>query len=176
MRLWTLSPAYLDTQGLLAAWREGLLALKVLKGMTRGYRNHPQLNRFREGPSPVPSLIAYLSALVREADRRGYRFDRGRIAANGATEKDFREKGILLPVPLGQIEYEAALLLSKVRERHPERAEALRAELEAGPALNEAFRPIPGDRAEWERPVPEALKVLKTLRFSTPAQENPRGG
>ncbi|HKX52383.1 MAG TPA: pyrimidine dimer DNA glycosylase/endonuclease V [Nitrosospira sp.] len=37
MRLWTLHPRYLDTKGLVAAWREALLAQKVLSGLTSGY-------------------------------------------------------------------------------------------------------------------------------------------
>jgi len=31
MRLWTIHPKYLDRQGLLALWREALLAQKVLR-------------------------------------------------------------------------------------------------------------------------------------------------
>jgi len=38
MRLWTLHPRYLDPKGLVTAWREALLAQKVLSGATRGYR------------------------------------------------------------------------------------------------------------------------------------------
>ncbi len=48
MRLWSLHPKYLDRQGLLAVWREGLLAQKVLQGKTKGYKNHPQLKRFQQ--------------------------------------------------------------------------------------------------------------------------------
>jgi hypothetical protein len=36
MRLWTLHPKYLDARGLVALWREALLAQKVLRGATRG--------------------------------------------------------------------------------------------------------------------------------------------
>lgn len=32
MRLWSLHPSYLDAVGLVALWREGLLARKVLQG------------------------------------------------------------------------------------------------------------------------------------------------
>jgi hypothetical protein len=49
VRLWSLHPRYLDAAGLTAAWREALLAQKVLAGATRGYRRHPQLERFRPG-------------------------------------------------------------------------------------------------------------------------------
>jgi hypothetical protein len=34
MRLWSLHPKHLDRQGLLAVWREGLLAQEVLRGET----------------------------------------------------------------------------------------------------------------------------------------------
>jgi Pyrimidine dimer DNA glycosylase len=47
MRIWSVHPRYLDRQGLTAGWREGLLAQKVLTGTTKGYRNPPQLRRFR---------------------------------------------------------------------------------------------------------------------------------
>jgi hypothetical protein len=54
MRLWSVHPRYLDRQGLTAAWREALLAQKVLTGTTRGYRNHPQLVRFTPPGWPPP--------------------------------------------------------------------------------------------------------------------------
>ncbi|WP_343214776.1 pyrimidine dimer DNA glycosylase/endonuclease V, partial [Dokdonella sp.] len=40
MRLWSLHPRYLDPQGLVALWREALLAKAVLRGETRGYTQH----------------------------------------------------------------------------------------------------------------------------------------
>ena len=75
MRLWTLHPRYLDSQGLVALWREALLARAVLRGRTRGYRHHPQLNRFRGAPNPVTCLNAYLRIVYDESVRRGYSFD-----------------------------------------------------------------------------------------------------
>jgi hypothetical protein len=38
MQLWTLHPKHLDVRGLVALWREALLAQKILCGATRGYR------------------------------------------------------------------------------------------------------------------------------------------
>ena len=73
MRLWTVHPQYLDTKGLLAAWREGLLAQKVLRGKTRGYTRHPQLRRFQKRKAPIETIARYLTELVNEAERRGYR-------------------------------------------------------------------------------------------------------
>ena len=83
MRLWTLHPRCLDAKGLVALWREALLAQKVLLGGTRGYRNHPQLARFREQPDPVAAIGAYLLAAWEEATARGYRFDGSKIAVPG---------------------------------------------------------------------------------------------
>ncbi|WP_246858524.1 pyrimidine dimer DNA glycosylase/endonuclease V [Citricoccus sp. SGAir0253] len=79
MRLWTLHPKYLDRPGLTGGWREALLAQAVLAGRTRGYRSHPQLERFRAHPEPLAAVRAYLEALADEAQSRGYRFDRTRI-------------------------------------------------------------------------------------------------
>ncbi|MFI5209112.1 MAG: pyrimidine dimer DNA glycosylase/endonuclease V, partial [Gemmatimonadales bacterium] len=72
MRLWSLHPRYLDAKGLVALWREGLLAKAVLQGKTRGYRHHPQLERWMRAVDPVASMNAYLVEVWREADRRGY--------------------------------------------------------------------------------------------------------
>ena len=78
MRLWSVHPKYLDSRGLVAVWREALLARAVLRGQTHGYRHHPQLERFRAHPAPLSAINAYLAALLIEADTRGYSFDRGR--------------------------------------------------------------------------------------------------
>ena len=81
MRVWSLHPRYLDPQGLVALWRETLLAHKVLRGETRGYRHHPQLRRFQEQADPVASVDVYLQAVHAEAAARGYRFDPGKFDA-----------------------------------------------------------------------------------------------
>lgn len=83
MRLWSLHPRYLDRAGLVALWREALLAQAVLKGETRGYRHHPQLDRFRSQTVPEAAIAAYLEEVRREASRRGYRFDPARIGPAG---------------------------------------------------------------------------------------------
>jgi hypothetical protein len=60
MRLWTLHPQYLDAKGLVAVWREALLAQHVLSGATTGYRRHPQLQRFKQAPDPAGTIAAFL--------------------------------------------------------------------------------------------------------------------
>jgi len=67
MRLWTIHPRHLDAKGLVAAWREGLLAQKVLRGETRGYTRHPQLTRFQAQPEPVQAIATYLFVLAKGA-------------------------------------------------------------------------------------------------------------
>ena len=88
MRIWSLHPPLLDRRALVACWRETLLAQKVLRGLTRGYTNHPQLIRFRAHPQPLEAVAAYLSGLADEADARGYSFNRALIGAGeeGASE------------------------------------------------------------------------------------------
>src|SRR5450755_3468621 len=79
MRLWTIHPQYLDPQGLVAVWREALLARAVLRGQTRGYRHHPQLQRFRAHSFPRYAINAYLSGIHDEALARGYAFDKRKV-------------------------------------------------------------------------------------------------
>ncbi|GIW62281.1 MAG: hypothetical protein KatS3mg090_0107 [Patescibacteria group bacterium] len=76
MRLWTIHPKYLDSKGLVALWREGLLAKKVLEGKTKGYKNHPQLNRFKTHKKPLEAINSYLFNIYKEAKKRGYNFDK----------------------------------------------------------------------------------------------------
>ncbi|MDN6683845.1 MAG: pyrimidine dimer DNA glycosylase/endonuclease V, partial [Bifidobacterium crudilactis] len=79
MRMWSLTPAVLDAKGIVACWRESLLAQAVLAGKTKGYTHHPQLERFRACEHPLAAVASYLEPLADEADRRGYHFDRSRI-------------------------------------------------------------------------------------------------
>jgi hypothetical protein len=106
MRLWTLHPQYLDTKGLLALWREGLLAQKVLAGQTIGYRSHPQLVRFKALHDPVAGVATYLLLVYEEAVARGYNFNREKL---GATDPALR-----IVVTQGQLAYEWEHLKSKL--------------------------------------------------------------
>jgi hypothetical protein len=141
MRLWSLHPKYLDQKGLTAVWREGLLAQKVLLGETRGYRNHPQLARFREAHDPVAAIGAYLREIVREARRRGYHFDSARIANPAGQEK--------IPVTEGQVAFEWNHLLSKLRRRSP--ADYQRNLAVGDPEPHPLFTLVTGEIEQWER-------------------------
>jgi len=141
MRLWSLDPAVLDRAALVACWREGLLAQKVLAGLTRGYTRHPQLERFRESADPPGAIGHFLSALQAEATARGYRFDRGRI-----TVADAGAPGI--PVTDGQLAFELEHLRRKVADRAPDWLPRL--PVVAAPAPS--FVVVPGGVEGWERP------------------------
>lgn len=142
MRLWSLHPSLLDAQGLVALWREGLLAQKVLLGQTRGYRFHPQLDRFRSTKNPVAALSAYLWAVADEAAARGYHFDASKIAKP-------RRRTAPIPVTRGQLEFEHAHLKRKLRARDPSRLRLLKtAALRPHPLL----RVVAGEVEPWERP------------------------
>ena len=140
MRLWSLHPGYLDPAGLVALWREALLAQKVLAGATRGYRSHPQLVRFAAAAQPLATIGLYLSAVADEADRRGYRFDRSRIHTPGESPP--------IPVTTDQIAFEWQHLLRKLAARSPD-APALR--LSGPELLHPLFVRVPGGVEAWER-------------------------
>jgi len=141
MRLWTIHPRYLDARGLVALWREALLAQTVLRGKTRGYRHHPQLTRFAETNNPPAALAAYLTAVCVEAAERGYKFNAGKI---GRTK--FRGK---IPETRGQLLFEWRHLKRKLKARDPERLREL-ATVKI-PAPHPLFKMVPGNVRDWEK-------------------------
>jgi len=140
MRLWSLHPKYLDAKGLVALWREGLLAQKVLQGKTKGYRHHPQLKRFRAAPDPLKAIGSYLSAVLAEADKRGYCFDRTKIVEPGKTSR-------IIKVSQGQLAYEERHLLDKLKRRsrksYNKRVKRL--------APHPLFKVVVGEVETWEK-------------------------
>ena len=141
MRLWSLHPRYLDAKGLVALWREALLARAVLRGKTLGYRHHPQLARFRSHPSPRLAIAAYLAAVHDEAASRGYAFDRRKIGP--------RRRVSAITVTGGQLAYEWSHLRRKLARRSPVLFERLR-DLER-PVCHPLFRLRRGPVADWEK-------------------------
>lgn len=142
MRIWSVHPRFLDGKGLVACWRETLLAQAVLAGRTSGYTGHPQLVRFRAQADPIGAVGAYLVGLADEADARGYRFDRSRIErAEAITAR--------MAVTDGQLAYEWGHLQAKLVARSPEVAARWRdAVVEPHPL----FFVVPGSIEGWERP------------------------
>jgi hypothetical protein len=139
MRLWSLHPKYLDTKGIVALWREALLAKHVLEGKTKGYRHHPQLIRFQQAPQPIAAINIYLKNVYDEACKRGYCFTESKIDLTATADK--------LPVTSGQMQYEYLHLRNKLTERDPKRLSDLPTEPEAHPL----FVIVAGDREAWEK-------------------------
>ena len=141
MRLWSIHPRHLDAKGLVACWREGLLARAVLRGETVGYRNHPQLDRFRAFADPVAVIDCFLSRVLDEAVARGYRFDASKI--------EYRDcPGGHIPVTEGQVAHERAHLAAKLAVRDPERHLGLMGQ---APTVSPCFTVVPGPGEPWER-------------------------
>ncbi|MBS7638514.1 hypothetical protein KEJ49_06510 [Candidatus Bathyarchaeota archaeon] len=118
MRLWLIHPKYLDCRGLVAVWREGLLAKKVLEGKTMGYRNHPQLAIFKGYEKPVDLINAYLFQIYLEARRRGYNFDFSKIEHLNLKE--------VVSITKGQLKDEFRLLLEKLKVRDKRKFEEIK--------------------------------------------------
>jgi hypothetical protein len=141
MRLWSLHPKYLDTRGLVALWREALLAQEVLRGNTVGYRHHPQLDRFRALPAPLTAMSLYLQSVYAEALTRGYAFDRRKFRST--------RKKVAIPVTKDQMQYEWNHLRRKLRQRSP--ATLKKWAYESMPDAHPLFRVHAGPVAAWER-------------------------
>jgi len=144
MRLWTIHPKYLDPQGLVALWREALLARAVLRGQTRGYRNHPQLDRFRAHDSPRSAINVYLAAIHAEATVRGYAFDKRKIGPLRSVDS--------IPTTTGQISYEWRHLLAKLAVRNRVLLRYWRTV--NVPLCHPLFTPVRGVTEKWERTWP----------------------
>lgn len=141
MRLWTIHPKYLDPPGLVALWREALLAKAVLSGKTKGYRHHPQLIRLRETKKPLACINSYLAAVYAEAQTRGYHFDRRKIGTVRRIN--------LIPETSGQLQFEWAHLLEKLCRRNPARYRAFKSTVK--PESHPLFRIRKGNIRPWER-------------------------
>jgi hypothetical protein len=118
MRLWTIHPKYLDAKGIVALWREALLAQKVLQGATKGYKHHPQLLRFAKTKNPSAALASYLKAVHEESVRRDYDFDASKIDTQHSRRKITETQGQLL--------YEWRHLKRKLKNRDPKRSARIR--------------------------------------------------
>lgn len=142
MRLWSIHPKYLDAAGIVALWRETLLAQAVLSNETKGYRNHPQLERFKNCPSPLSAISSYLEIIHLESVARGYSFNKLKIKP--------ASQPVNITVTSGQIQYEWQHLMAKLKQRSPEayaRWSPCTA-IETHPL----FEVVPGEIEPWERP------------------------
>ena len=141
MRLWSLHPCYLDAKGLVALWREGLLARAVLKKQTRGYRHHPQVERFRNCSKPIAAIDRYLWSVYEESKKRGYHFDAGKLGRKINCSP--------IRVTAGQLEYEWEHLKAKLKVRDQEQYQKIRAVMKPKP--HPLFKVKAGGTEPWER-------------------------
>ena len=140
MRIWPLHPKYLDSKGLVALWRESLLAKLVLEGKTKGYKNHPQLDRFKKARYPLDLINQYLSEVYHEAFKRNFNFDKQKV--------NWKIRKSKIPVTSGQIKYEAEHLLIKLKKREPEKYIELKSILTFD--IHPIFKLVDGEVEEWE--------------------------
>src|SRR6185503_20274686 len=140
MRLWSIHPKYMDAKGLVALWREALLAKHVLEGKTKGYKNHPQLNRFKQSNKPLDSINGFLAVIHQEAVSRQYNFDKEKLNWN------FHR--VSIAVTKGQLQYESIHFLTKIRTRDPKKYKELKSVLSFDP--HPLFKPINGAPEDWE--------------------------
>lgn len=140
MRIWSLHPKYLDTKGLVALWRETLLAKHVLEGRTKGYKNHPQLDRFKKSENPTDAINQYLAEVYDEAIARNYNFDKDKISWNFKVTK--------LTVTDKQLAYEVNHLLNKLQIRDLNKYDKLKANGVFD--THSLFYVIEGEIEDWE--------------------------
>ena len=143
MRLWSLNPKYLDSKGLLAVWREGLLAKKVLEGKTKGYKNHPQLTRFRNYEEPLSAINSYLYYIFLESQHRGYSFDKSKISCIKLRD--------IITITKGQLKYELEHLLKKLKMRDEEKFNEIKKLNLDKIETNPIFRIVEGRIEDWEK-------------------------
>ena len=149
MRLWSLHPKYLDAKGLVALWREALLARKVLENKTRGYKHHPQLLRFYTSNNPLGFINSFLQEVYNEACLRGYTFDKTKVEVPPQSQNGF------ITVTDGQLQYEFDFLQQKLLKRDVKKYEENLVVSDV--AVNPVFKVIPGGIADWEKvkPMPD---------------------
>lgn len=141
MRLWSIHPKYLDSKGLVALWREALLAQSVLENKTKGYKNHPQLNRFKSTADPIGAIGEFLKIVYVEACRRGYSFSGNKISRQVPVMK--------IAVSKGQVTYEWEHFMGKMKLRSPEIYRSLRKI--SMPDRHPLFRLKAGGKEDWEK-------------------------
>lgn len=140
MRLWSLHPKHLDAKGLVALWRETLLAKHVLEGKTKGYKNHPQLNRFKKLKDPLIMINNYLMIIYDEASARGYKFDSKKF--------NLTSSKIKIKVTRGQLDYEFQHLQRKLRQRDLKKFKENK--IARNFDVHPIFRVVNGDIEDWE--------------------------
>lgn len=84
----------------------------------------------------------YLLAVWKEADQRGYSFDKKKA-------KNALKKVAAITVTLGQTKYEWKHLRKKLKKREPQKLKLY--SKTHSPKLHPSFRKVPGPIAPWEK-------------------------
>ncbi len=117
-----------------------ILAKNVLDEKTKGYKNHPQLIRFKKSDNPLEGINQYLAAVYQESQTRGYHFNKAQF--------NIYCEPVTLTVTRRQIEYEMQHLLKKLKTRDAERYHRLLKKTNIEP--HPLFEIIEGEIEEWE--------------------------
>lgn len=147
MRLWSLNPKYLDPLGLSRNYFEGLRGYNTLIGLTKIWKNHSQLIRFKKY-DPIPYLSFYLQNVLEEAIRRDLDWTTQSILK--PITNDYTQS---MSVTEGQIEYEINWLHHKMKNRqkvHQKYIDLLESERN-NVELNPIFYKVSGDIEFWEK-------------------------
>jgi hypothetical protein len=107
-----------------------------------GWKNHPQLDRFKYHPKPMEAVGFYLKELHIESQRRGYNYNYSKILyPNSQVET--------ITITMGQIDYEFKILQDRLKKRTP-----LKYDENLGvtkPEAHPLFKVIPGLPEKWEK-------------------------
>lgn len=116
------------------------MAKHVLEGKTQGYRNHPQLDRFKKARKPLDAINQYLGIVYTESLKRGYHFDSGKFT--------LVKKPLKLRVARGQLNYEFGHLLSKLKVRYPKLYKEVKKTKKI--ESHSLFKVVKGEIEDWE--------------------------
>jgi hypothetical protein len=111
-------------------------------GDTRGWRNHPQLDRFKDHSETMDAIGFYPLKIREEASFRGHSYDGSKIRRP-------INRVALTSITTGQLLYEFSLLLERTRLRMPAWHEKLR-EVYDLPKAYPLFEVVEGDVGRWE--------------------------
>lgn len=154
MRLWSVSPKYLDKSRLIACWREALCGQRVLLGYckilpeVKGYKNHSAWVRFKNYNHPILAISYYLNTIYDESRIRNYNFNKDLIY------KSNYDSFIKIPVTSKQVLYESNLLLKKLqlKKENDIKINLLIEDLKSNKIeLNNTFYQIDGKIEKWEK-------------------------
>jgi hypothetical protein len=115
-------------------------------GKTKGWKNHPQLIRFKNHNAPIHAIGFYLFIIYNEGCKRGYSYNKSKMFK-------IVEKVSMINISKEQLAYEFEILKNRVRGRdHTKFLELLEfGKKESYPKPHPLFHVIDGKVALWEK-------------------------